>query len=204
MKYLKMLGLALIAAAALTSFIGASTASATVLYKTTPSLQTLGVGTILDFSLQSGTSASLVTTAGESLDTCTSSTVKGKITNEGSATTTTTGEITELTWGGCTFPTVTLVKGKLEVHHIAGTTNGLLTADGETTVTINTVFFGSCIYGVTAGTTLGELTGGDPAIFHANAVAKKISGSGFTCPETSKWTATYVSTEPTSIDVEAS
>lgn len=203
MKYIKMLGLAAVAAAALMAFVGASTASATVI---TGSAGKLGVGSSLDFSLKTGTSALLVNTAGEELDKCSTSTVKGNITNAGGAAATVTGEIKELTWGGpCTFPTVTTKLGKLEIHHIAGTTNGTLTADSEIGVTINTVFFGSCVYGVTAGTHLGVVTGGNPATFHANAVAEKLSGSAFACPATSKWTGTYVNTTPAgALHVEAS
>jgi hypothetical protein len=222
MKYMKMLGLFAMAAAALMAFAGA--ASATELYN---GATTQKVGTVLDFSLKSGTSAILKETSppageGGTLDTCTGSTVKGEITSAGSSTTTTTGvntfkekEIVEgkevvttktgITWSGCTFPTTTTIPGKLEIHHITGTTNGTLTADAEIGVTINTIFFGTCVYGVTAGTDLGTLTGGNPAHFTANAVAEKLSGSAFACPETSLWTGTYVSTSPAGdFHVEAS
>jgi hypothetical protein len=201
MKHLKSLGASLVILVAFAAF-GAAAASATELYG---SSGTLGSKTILDFSLKSGTSALLTETGGGALDTCTGSTVKGEITNAGSATTTTTGKITSLTWSGCTFPTATVTLGKLEVHHNSGTESGFINADAEIGVTINTVFFGSCVYGVTAGTSLGALTGGNPATFEANAVAKKLSGSAFACPETSKWVATYVSTEPAgTLDVRAS
>jgi hypothetical protein len=198
MKYAKMLALAAVAAGALMAFIGAGTASATVLCSTTVEPCPAGqkVTGTLDFSIPTGQSASLVNTAGESLDKCSTSTVKGKISNAGSATETVTGSVEELTWGSCTFPTNTLTKGKLEVHKIAGTSNGTVTADGTFEVTINTVFFGSCIYGVTSGVDLGEITEGNPAVFHANAVAEKFSGSNIACPETSKWTATYNLTTP--------
>lgn len=191
MKYMKMLGLAAVAAMGLMAFAGS--ASATELYN---GATTLKSGTVLDFSLKTGTSALLTETGGSTLDTCTGGTVKGKITNAGSSTTTVTGENTSITWSGCTFTTDTVTLGKLEAHHVTGTTNATLTADSEIGVTINTVFFGSCVYGVLANTDLGLVTGGNPATFTANAVAKKLSGSAFACPETSKWVATYVSTEP--------
>ena len=191
MKYIKMLGLAAVAAMGLMAFAGS--ASATELYN---GATTVKSGTVLDFSLKSGTSALLTETGGSTLDTCTGSTVKGKVTNAGSSTTTVTGENTSITWTGCTFPTTTVVLGKLEAHHVTGTTNATLTADAEIGVTINTVFFGSCVYGVKTGTDLGLVTGGNPATFTANAVAVKLSGSAFACPETSKWQASYTSTEP--------
>jgi hypothetical protein len=201
MKYLKKLGLAASVAVASTAFLGAGSASATVLCSTTlstscPAGQTWPANTALDFSIPAGSSANLVDTAGEELDTCSASTVKGKLTNAGSSTETATGPVEELTWTSCTFPTKTLTLGKLEVHRITGTSNGTVTADGTFEVTINTVFFGSCIYGVTSGVSLGDITEGNPAIFHANAVAEKFSGSNLACPSTSKWTATYTVTSP--------
>ncbi len=211
MRYVKMLALAAVAAGALMAFIGAGTASATVLCSTTadpcPAGQSWPANTAIDFSIPSGASANLVDTTGEPLDTCTTSTVKGKITNAGSSSATTTGAVEELTWGSCTFPTKTLTLGNLEIHKVAGTSNGTLTADGTFEVTINTIFFGSCIYGVTSGVDLGELTEGiytkttgkptdETAVFHANAVAEKFSGSNLACPSTSRWTATYTLTSP--------
>jgi len=212
MKYLKMLALTAVAAGALMAFIGAGTASATVLCSTTvtpcPAGQDLTAGTVLDFSIPAGTSALLVDTGGEELDKCPASTVKGTISDTGGKEKTVTGHVQELTWSPkCTFPTQTLKAGKLEIHQIAGTSNGLVTSDateGLFEVTINTIFFGSCIYGVTGGTTIGELTEGNPAVFHANAIAEKFSGSNLACPATSKWTATYTLTEPkeTTVSVE--
>jgi len=204
MKYIKMLGLAAVAAAALMAFLGAGTASATELYN---GATTLKSGTVLDFSIEPGTTPKLTETTGGLLDECKSSTFKGDITGAGSSTTTVTGTITQLTWVECTFPTVTTIPGKLEIHHITGTTNGTVTSDAEIGVTINTVFFGSCVYGVKAGADIGTLTGNvTPATLDAHAVAVKLSGSAFACPETATWEASYIATEPTggSVRVEAS
>jgi hypothetical protein len=199
MKHIKMLALAAVAAGALMAFIGAGTASATTICSTTihscPAGQ-IWPTTVLDFTIPSGQSANLVTTEGESIDKCTASTVKGTLTN-GSTTTTPSGPVEELTWTSCTFPTKTLKTASLECHLITGTSNCTLTSKSggagheEFEVTINTVFFGSCIYGVSNGVSLGDITEGTPPVFHANAVATKKSGSNFACPETSKWTATY-------------
>jgi len=205
MKYVKMLGLAAVAAAALMAFVGAGTASATVACSTNtnPCTSKWPTKTKLSFSLK-GSSAKLVTTDEKTtLDTCTVSAVEGEVSNAGSSTTTVTGPVTALTWGSCSFPTKTTQLSNLEAH--AGTGgNGTLSADGEFRVTINTVLFGSCVYGVTAGTSLGTVTGGAAATFTANAVAKKLTGSEAACPETSKWTATYTSTGATALFLEAS
>jgi hypothetical protein len=202
MKYAKMLALAAVAAGALMAFIGAGTASATVLCSTTietcPKAQDVPSGTTLDFSLKE-TTANLTQTNGESIDKCSVSTVKGKTSNTGSATETVSGPIEVLTWESCTFPTKTISLGKLEVHKIAGTSNGTVTQvkNGEknTEVTINTILFGSCIFSVESGTSIGDLKEGNPATFVANAVATKVTG-GAACPTTAKWSATYTMTEP--------
>jgi hypothetical protein len=202
MNQVKKLLVAAVAATALLALVGTGTAAATAVYK---GATKMGVGEKIDFSLKKETSGNFTETSGGTLDTCTGTTIKLSISQAGSSTTTTTGNVTELINTGCTFPTTAVILGKGEIHHISGTTNGILTADAEIGVTINTVFFGTCIYGVTAGTTLGTLTGGTPATFHANSVMKKLSGSAFACPETGKWTGTYVSTEPAGdLHVEAS
>jgi len=207
MRYAKMLALAAVAAGALMAFIGAGTASATVLCSTTkepcPKTQDVPAGTV--FHLTNTGTTLLTDTTGEPLDTCTISTVKGKTTNTGGPLETVLLGVEKLLWEGCTFPTKTLKATDLEIHKIAGTSNGTVTAGGTFEVTINTVFFGSCIYGVTKGVSIGELTEGKPAIFHANnALAEKFSGSSLACPETSLWTSTYTVTEPkeTTISVQ--
>ena len=196
MKYLKLLGISLPVVLGLIAFPANAGAAGPVLCAVQespcPEASKWTTGTTLDFTLKSGTKAKLAATEGESLDECTGSTAKGKIEKSEAV----TGPIESLTWSGCTFTTKTLNAGKLEVEHIAGTHNGTVVADGTTEVTINTVLYGSCIYGATAGTDLGELKEGKPATFVANAVLKKLAGSAVACPETAKWTAEYALTEP--------
>jgi hypothetical protein len=209
MRHLKMLALAAVAASALMAFIGASTASATVLCSTTadpcPAGQAWPNGTTFEMTLKSGTSAELVGTEGSTVDTCTESEIEGHITNTGSSTATVTGTLTTLTFNSpsCTFAVAVIRAGCLEIHKIAGTSNGRLTSDscdgGIAEITINTVFFGSCIYGIPSGKDLGDFNEGTGtgATFTANAVAEKLSGSNLACPSTTKWRATYVMTKPT-------
>lgn len=221
MKYVKMLGLAAVAAMALMAFAGAGTASAGgVLCSTTvspcPSAQKLANGTVLDFSLVAKGSATLETTGGTTVDTCTAATVKGTLgenpsTKEGSVGEA-TGTNTEITWGApetaCTKPATTLKPGKLKINNITGTSNGTVVADDEITVTIPGLFSGeNCIYGVTPGTTIGELKEGNPAIFTANAVATKIADATDKCtfgPADTKWTAEYQLTSPANTTVSVS
>jgi len=205
MQFVKVIGLAAVAAAALMAFAGAGTASATVVCSTNtnPCTSKWPVGTKLSFSLKES-SAKLVTTDEKTtLDTCTASTAEGEVSNAGSSTTTVTGPVTSVTAGGCTFPTSSTQLSKLEAH-VGTAPNGTLTADGEFRVTFNSVLFGSCVYGVSAGASLGTVTGGAAATFTANAVAKKSTGSEAACPETSKWTAKYTSTGATALNLETS
>jgi hypothetical protein len=199
MRNIKTMGLAVVAAMALMAF-AASSASATALYN---GAIKLGTPSTIDFAIPSGGSAKLVDTNGNTLDKCTTSTVKGTLNFNGP--TTVTATITELTWNSCTFPTSTVTPGKLKVEQIGATTNGTVKSDATIEVTINTVPFGSCVYGVENNTELGTLTtnSSTAATFDANAVAKKLSG-GATCPETAKWTGSYVSEEPVNLRVEAS
>jgi len=218
MRHMKMLGLAAVAAAALMAFVGAGTASAKegVLCSTTsnPCNSKWAVGTGLDFSLKSGTSARVTNKAnGETLDTCTGTgtTVGGTLTANPDATGTATVENSTLLWKSCTFPTTTVAgfAGKYKVERIAGTSNGTVRADAETRVTTNTVLFGSCVYGVKAGAHLGVITEGKGtlATFKTeNAELERLTGSQAVCPEKELLTAEYVLTSPenTTLSVSSS
>ena len=206
MKYVKILGLMAVAAAALMAFAG--TASATVLKSTGA---TVPATTILKASLESGSTASLADTAGNPIQTCTSSEVEGEIENAGGASATVSGPVTKLTFsGGATCSvTVTLVKtDRLEIHHIAGTTNGTLTASGFHVVLH--VFGTQCTYGAGASTDLGTATGattatntGTLATMDVDAIVNRQTG-GFLCPTTARWIAKYLVTSPHELTVEAS
>jgi hypothetical protein len=200
MKYIKMLGLAVVAAAAVMAFIGAGTASATVLCKTAtnPCTEKHGDVTIHGTLVGSATLES----GSEVLDTCTASMIHGKVEQTGSATSTVSGKISELTWGSCTNPTTTVTLGSLEIHHIAGTNNGTLTAIG-TEVTVSGIFGVSCTYGAGTGLDLGTVKGGSPSIITISTKVKKTAGS-FVCPSEPTWTAEYKVTEPSPLFVSAS
>lgn len=195
MNYVKSLSFTMVVAVAVMAFATAS-ASATALYNGTTKL---GSGNKLDFSLGGLNRAVLVNTKGEELDSCSTSTIKGKLSSD------VTGSIESMSWESCTFPTKTVTLGKLEVVWTKGT-EGTVKTDAEISVTINTVFFGSCVYGNESGVTLGTLTtfSSGVAQFDANAVVERLSPSSFACPETAKWTGLYYNTEPTNLQVESS
>lgn len=104
---------------------------------------------------------------------------------------------------GCTFPTTTLKSGRFKLHKIAGASNLLIKGFGME-LTINTIFFGSCIYGTSGEATLGTLTEGKPALFTMNGILVKLSGSNFACPETAKASGTYTLTSPSNTTLSGS
>ncbi|MGN6276276.1 MAG: hypothetical protein ACTHNP_10165 [Solirubrobacterales bacterium] len=190
MKYVKILGLAAMAAMAVMAF-AASSASATVL---SGSGGNLPKGTVIDASLEKGTTA-ILEVGSTTLDTCTASTIKGKTTNAGGAGVAVEGNIETLTWGeagtSCSSPTTTIKTGKLSISWTSGN-NGTLVGKG-TEVTIQTIF-GSCVYGTSeAGTTIGTVEGGSPAKISISTSLPLLSGP---CPNPGTWTAHYTVTEP--------
>lgn len=201
MKHLKLLAMAAVAAAAVTAFIGAGTASATVLCAntSTPCATVYKPPTKFDASLEG--SAILETTTGEKLKTCTGGTIKGVIGFEGSATDTTRIGLEEWSWNNCTQATTTLEVGELEIHNIVGTDNGTITARFEKWTT--TLLGVSCVYGTGGAnaTDVGLLTGGFEATIDINTVLGKLEG-GFICPASVRLTANYKVTEPKPLFVE--
>jgi hypothetical protein len=208
MKYLKMLGLAVVAVAALMAFAGAGTASADELCTTAaegtdePPTTMCPAGkqiTVIHASLIG--SAKLEDTEGTVLDTCTAGTVRIVVTNQGTGVRPIKGSIAkeELTWGetgtNCTFPTKTIAGGTVEATEAAG--GGTTVTAKSAEVTINTVLFGSCVYGAGTGTHLGSTPNGGNEL-SINATVNKISG-GFACPSTTKWNAKYKITNHTAV-----
>ncbi len=207
MKYLKMLGLAVVAAAALMAFAGAGTASADELCTVPaegsdgpPNTTMCPAGkliTTLHATLIG--SAKLESTTGTTLDTCTAGTVHGVITSQGTTTSEISGPIESLTWGetgtSCTFPTTTITKGSLDGSPAAG--GGTTVKATSSAVTINTVLFGSCTYGVGTGVDLGAVANGGNHLT-INAVVSKTAGGG-ACPESARWNATYKITNHTAV-----
>jgi hypothetical protein len=196
MKYLKMLGLAAVAAAALMAFAGAGTASADEIC--TVSTNPCPAGSkITEIHASLVGSAKLEDTAGNTLDTCTTGTVKITALTSGATSVTGTIEKANLTWGEkgttCTFPTTTIGNGSTEATEASGGGSTLTAKSSE--VTINTVLFGTCIYGAGTGTHLGSVPNGGSEL-SINAVINKISG-GASCPATTKWNAKYKITNHT-------
>jgi hypothetical protein len=206
MKYLKMLGLAAVAAAALMAFVGSSTASATVLCKTEgiknggvtgttcPPNQAYPAGTTIHASLEAGTKAKLKTEF-KTIE-CGKSTIHGSTNTEGGEGLPVTGPEGTLTFEECNCEVKVLHAGTLSTQWIPETHNGTMTSSGSESTTTCSTIFGNvhCIY-VTEGNDLGELTGGAMATVDAHAEIPRLPTNGL-CSAEALWEAKYTVTEP--------
>lgn len=197
MKSLKMLGLAAVAVMALTALAGAGSASAAVLCKTNtnPCTSKWTLGTKLEFSLKSGTSATWKGTGGETLKTCSNAKLTGEISNAGNAVEPVKLKVTEDSWTSCTVATTTLKLGEIEITNITGGTNGTVKLKGAE-FTTNDIIFGDCSYGTAVGgTDLGTLTSssiGD-SVIDVSATLSPVGGA--CCPEV-VWQESFTITSP--------
>jgi hypothetical protein len=214
MKYVKTLILAAVAVAALLAFLGAGTASATVLCKTEPNGGATGTkgttcpegwaypaNTEIHGVLDPGTVTKTKTTFANAE--CKKSTFRGKTNNEGSANETVTVNLEVLTFEECNCEYKVLNPGTLEIHWIPDTFNGTVTSNGmEKTVTCNTIFGPvHCIY-VTVNTDIGTLTGGNPATLDVDATMPRLPTDAI-CAEQHTWEAKYEITTPKPLYVAA-
>jgi hypothetical protein len=188
MKYVKMLGLLAVAAAALMAFVG--TASADTLTSaagTTPTLKATSANATLHNAV--GTIE------------CESE-VEGPVTGHG-AKAPVSGTIEKLTFGAnkaCVGGSVhnnTITGGTLSLE-VTGTNTGILFSSGATVMV--TMAGIACGYR-TEATPIGTVTGGEHAVLHISATIKRTEGSFF-CGDTGTWTGGYKVNSPTNIHLD--
>ncbi len=211
MKYIKMLGLLAVAAAALMAFAG--TASATTITSDTGSTPALHA------------EAGETTLHGVSTITCHNSTVAGTVAAHGSSTTA-KGSISTLSFTNCTNNNhVTVLAtgtgangtGELEVHtqyttikhedgtvtkilHESSNGNGTLTSSG-TKVTIQVTSLGlSCLF-ETNNTKIGTVTGGEHATLDIESAGIPRVGHSIFCGSNGVWTGSYKVNHPTNLTI---
>ena len=187
MKYVKMLGLLAVAAAALMAFAG--TASATTL---TSSGSTYTSSIVAESEGKTSLDGTFTTV------TCEESVVKGSVENHGSGVTA-GGNISSLTFSKCNFPVSVKKAGSLEVHATSGG-NGTLTSSGAE-ITIETSI-ANCIF-TTSSTDIGTLTGGTPATLDIASSAIPRTGHSVFCGGSGTWTGSYKVTTPGNLTVDA-
>jgi hypothetical protein len=202
MKYLKILGLAAVAAMALTAILGAGTASASNI-KVFGAAGNLGVGTEIEATLEAGNSAFLEDAFGLTAVTCTGSTVKGKI-ERVTPTGQPKGKISSLTFTPCGHTVDVEASGELEVRNIAGTTNGTVFSSGAKVKVFNTLLNQNCIANTgAAGTDIGTLTGAASAVKNATMDINGLIPLEGCSASNARWTGKYEVTKPVGLVSEA-
>jgi hypothetical protein len=195
MKYFKIVGLFVMAAASLIAFAGSASAAGTF---TSPT------GTAYTGLTSQTLEGSALIKAGFAEITCTTGTIAANLTtnNESEA----SGSTTSIAFSNCTSPqgtpTVTTLssKGTLKIVHGTHAVSG-------TGVEVTTAVLGtSCVYGMGTGTALGVITntivgGEDKVTLDIDASLPKISG-GFLCASPAAWTLHALVTTPTTSFVD--
>lgn len=205
MKDLKSLTIAAIAAMALTACFGVGSASATLIQKyTTPSANdTLGVGTQLDFSLESGSSFTTEDAFGFIAVTCTSSNLKvtvERVTPTGNP----KGKITTLDFSPCAHTVEVESNGELEFKGIAGTTNATVFLIGAKVRVFNTILNQNCTINTGAGTDIGILTGAKSSTGKATLDLNGLMPLEGCAASSTRLTGKYEVTSPLGVTFEAS
>jgi len=200
MRYIKMLGLAAVAAAALMAFVGASTASATVLCKTTtngaptcPANQAYPAGT----AVHAVSETKPVLTSFINVE-CAEATVQGTTDIEGEKGKPVTGKVSELKFiEPCNCAVKVLKNGSLSISWLSATNNGSLSSSGaEVTIECNTIFGKvHCIY-ETSSTPLGTLTGGEEATMDIESANIPRLKTDSLCAEKANWDVKFKVTTP--------
>ncbi|HEU4462956.1 MAG TPA: hypothetical protein VFR75_10225 [Solirubrobacterales bacterium] len=184
MKYVKILGLLAVAAAALMAFAG--TAMATTVTTTTG-------GAAATPTIHAVNSGGHVTLANPIANISCSSTVEGKVESHGAGVTA-KGNISKLEFTGCTnsWHVTAITNGSLEVHYTSGH-NGVLTSSGAK---VDTTRFGvTCVY-ETNNTSIGTVAGGNPAVLTIAASIPINTGESSSLCGTgnAKWEGKYATT----------
>lgn len=201
MKYIKMLGLAAVAATALTAILGAGSASATTLTKEGGAI--MGANSTIHANLESGTVAKLI--FGFETVECNEATIGAITANETGAEITANMTTKTLFFNKCDCEVKTLAGNFLLIKSL-GNNNGTLTSSGAE-ITVNcTSAFGlvHCIIS-TASTDIGTLTGSANTkatatmdIASANIGLLKTNPI---CGETAKWEGKYLVGTPDTLNV---
>ena len=185
MKYLRLLGLAMVGAIVAVAFVGASSASATVLCKENKS----PCGSAWPEETTIVAESSKAVLSGSLSVTCTSRVVVLAEKNDASEI---LGSITELTWANCTgctkvtttqLPTVTLQP--------IGSGNGTLLTTSQTTVSLEGCPLGAHCTAKVNDASL-AFSGGAIGTAEATASGVPVTLSGFGCGTSGKWDALYV------------
>ncbi|MGN6258508.1 MAG: hypothetical protein ACTHN3_12290 [Solirubrobacterales bacterium] len=193
------LGAALLAV----NFVGASTASATVICKTAANPCTSETlypkGTVIEASLKSGVKSILENTSINLKAECEEAAIKGEVTNAGSEGSNVSGTVTTFSFGKCLHGYTATVKktGTFTISYTEGG-NGTLKLEGFET-TYDTPLGFSCTY---AGSVAVSLNGGAMSSIVASSVSVSRTGDSSLCGTSATWNSEYTVTAPEPLYVE--
>jgi hypothetical protein len=192
MKYVKMLGLLAVAAAALMAFAGS--ASATTVTSPTGTHYT---GTIEATSEKTPTYLTGLWSDVE----CELSHVKGKIEVHGDAVTA-EGKIENLSFTNCNYPVTVISGGSLIAHATAA---GATLTSKNAIVDVHTSV-GRCRFATGAGVHIGELTDShttkETATLHINNSSIPVTEGSFFCGSSGEWEGSYEVTNPMTLYID--
>lgn len=189
MKYIKMLGLLAVEAAAVMAVAG--TASATTITSSGGETPTI-IAASTHFVLHN---PSLGTET-----TCTESTFEGTVESHGSGVPA-SGRISRHTFANCGNSHVTVLhNGSFSIVGNGTTGNGTVTLTGSEITITNTTVGVSCVY-KTSNTHAGNLIGGTPPIWNLGKATIPRPGHSFFCGAHGFMTGTYTVTSPGSLSV---
>lgn len=195
------LGAALLAV----NFVGASTASATVICKTAANPCTSETlypkGTVIEASLKSGVRSTLKNTSVGLEAECEEAAIKGEVTNAGSGGGKVSGTISLFKFASCKngYSVTTLKTGTFTISYTEGG-NGTLKLEGFET-TYDTPLGFSCTY---AGSVAVSLNGGAMSSMVASSVSVSRTGDSSLCGTSATWNSEYTVTAPEPLYVEES
>jgi hypothetical protein len=205
MRYLKMLSLSVLAAAAVTAFVGSGSAAAettlcAVAESPCPGGSGVGVGSEFKAVLQTGTSFVKTAAGGMMQSSCSQAELTGKVET---ATTPQIG-LSTVKFLECDATGVSVLKtGQLVFHwdsesNASVTWQGFEVAIGSSNSGTSGESSAACVYGgeATQGITL---TGGSPALLEMTTTVTRISGNPLICSATQVWHAQFEVTSPKSL-----
>jgi hypothetical protein len=207
MKYLKMLGLTVAAAAVVMAFAGAGTASATVLCKTNTTPCAAGQMYEVGQEFHAVNEGNFLFKAGFAEVVCEGSTAKGSITATGSSTSTVEVGLDETTlvvegqnqkvglqFSKCAGTFTVENAGKLVIHY-KEKMDGTVTTEGTKLKIVQagvTCFYGSKEAGAKdIGTLTSSLATGATPTLDVSAELVKEAGSSFLCASPAHWEGSY-------------
>ena len=208
MRYLTMLALAAVLGVAATVLVGVGSASGAVLckewitpcpldadyYETEP----------VHASLEAKTSVEFAALNESVLNTCSESTIAGRVGETGGLKKPASINIEKMTFTGCTSTVDTVSNGKFQIEYAPGINNtiGTLEAVGiQITVSLATI---SCTYGTGPSLDIGDITSTKSSTYASitiNQVFFKEAGS-FVCPMQGYLKANYTITSPEPLHVK--